>query len=148
ALVALPAAVVWLWALRRGERWPLAAPVLFAAGGAVALLPVAVSDAPLSLHQLLAPLWPTRAAPALTRAAALVVANQVGVVALLLAGIGCVVLATRAPVALLLLAFGGAAALRTAAPAAGLAEALLAAPVAVGIGHLAAKLGRAQLAAA
>ena len=87
-----------VWSLRKGARWPLLAPLCFAAGwGASALACVATASAPIAATRLFSgvgrldmhqggELWST----------AVELADEVGVVGSLLAVIGMVVLATRA----------------------------------------------------
>jgi len=87
-----------IWSLRKGARWPLLAPLCFvAAAGVSALACVATTSVPISLSNLISPVgrlavggigepW----------AAAVELADEVGVVGSLLAAIGIVVLATRA----------------------------------------------------
>jgi hypothetical protein len=87
-----------IWSLRKGARWPLLAPLCFvAAWGTSALACLATTSAPITLSMLASPVgrlamngigepW----------AAAVELADEVGVVGSLLAAIGIVVLATRA----------------------------------------------------
>jgi hypothetical protein len=159
--------VVWpvlvglgLWALRKGSRWPLFAPLCFLATlGGFALATTAASLAPLSLREvfvspfLVAPqgraeLWMT----------ALEIGDQVGVVGVLLAVIGMAVLFSRAAVIgawltlnlVTCLLFANLAEtplmpVRAAFPMAIAATCLFAC---VGLVHVSSRLGRARLAAA
>jgi hypothetical protein len=152
-LVWIPAAGLWVWSLRRGTRWPLGAPLLFVAGLGVSLFAVAVTESGPTLGELLGRMWPAGGDRSLSGRLAEVAGpareagEELGVVGLLLAAPGLLVLGGRLPLTF---------AFVVAALAAGLwlpdgvrlAAALLAAPMAVGIVHLADKLGRARLAAA
>ncbi len=87
-----------IWSLRKGARWPLLAPLCFvAAAGAMALACVATTSVPISLSKLISPVG-RLAASGIGEpwAAAVELADEVGVVGSLLAAIGIVVLATRA----------------------------------------------------
>jgi hypothetical protein len=87
-----------IWSLRKGARWPLLAPLCFvAAAGASALACVATTSVPISLSKLISPVG-RLAASGIGEpwAAAVELADEVGVVGSLLAAIGIVVLATRA----------------------------------------------------
>src|ERR1017187_1477916 len=87
-----------IWSLRKGARWPLLAPLCFvAAAGASALACVATTSAPISLSKLISPVG-RLAVSGIGEpwAAAVELADEVGVVGSLLAAIGIVVLATRA----------------------------------------------------
>jgi hypothetical protein len=174
-----PALATWLWALRRGTRWPLVAPLLFVAGLGVSLAAVAIAVAPAPAGRLAASLWPAPllAHRAATRLAAIEAAEQVGVVGVLLAGAGLlVVAAARSPGLFALCAAGllgtigiaagtapaagaaagllGAAGIAAgtapaaAAAAAPLAAAAAAIPLAIGLGHVAERMGRAGVATA
>ncbi len=150
---------LWIWELRRGERWPLWAPLLFVAGlGATVLATTAASQTPLNLTGVLRSSWPsgTHGGAALT-ANALELCDEVGVVALLLGGLGVLKLLVRAPLVAIWCGFTVLTALllghgpqhtdrafepaRGALPAAVLAAAL---PIGAGIVHLAGRLGRAR----
>jgi hypothetical protein len=150
-----------VWALRKGARWPLLAPVVFVAGwGGSALAVVAASRSPATLAGLLRGLRQLGVHPGAALAAtALELADQLGVVGSLLAAIGVVVVAARAavPAAWLLLTL--VSALLFARPsdvqATGPDQAALPAALAVaavfaaaGLVHLSSRLGRARLAAA
>ena len=185
-----PALATWLWALRRGTRWPLVAPLLFVAGLGVSLAAVAIAVAPAPAGRLAASLWPSPllAHRAATRLAAIEAAEQVGVVGVLLAGAGLlVVAAARSPGLFALCAAGLLGAIGIAAgtaPAAGAAAGLLGAagiaagtapfaaaapfaavapfgavaaplaaaaaaiPLAIGLAHVADRMGRAGVATA
>lgn len=140
-----PAGVaLWLWALRRGERWPLVAPVLFAAGLGAALAPVAMAPA-------------SHPAADLAAAAALAVierpnwawaelqepADQIGVVGLMLGSIGTLVLCLRAPFACAFVIWALAAVAWASGPQ--VLPAMAAIPIAAGMAHLGARLGRAAV---
>jgi hypothetical protein len=160
--------LLWLWALRRGERWPLCGPLLGAAGAAVALYAVAAAETPAGLGALTAGLGGAWSGDAQAHAAAWAtareVAAQLGVVAGLVGVVGVVVLAARAPfvcalvlvctgVCLMLAAggAGGSPAGRLVGPASAAWAVLvagLALPVAAGIAQMASKLGPARAAAA
>jgi hypothetical protein len=146
-LVWIPAALLWFRALRRGARWPLVAPLLFVAGLSVVLFAVAASDAPSSVGELVRRLWPAAAPSAARVAPTLELGEELGVLGLLLAVVGALVLFGRAPLACALVLWwvGGGLWLSGGVR---LAAAATVAPLAVGIAHLAAKLGRARLAAA
>jgi hypothetical protein len=159
-----PSLLVTIWALRRGQRWPVLAPLLFVVGLTGALYLVAQPAHPATLDSLVARVWPTSGAPPFELEVAQVawreLAEQVGVVALLLAAPGLFVLARRAPgvCALALWTFGMASlfAARAIAPGrpddTGAAGALVLVGLALAIGagvlHFAGKLGRAEAAAA
>lgn len=149
-----------LWALRKGARWPLFAPLCMVATlGGFALAASAASTVPLSLREtFVAPfvvqpqgrgeLWRT----------ALEIGDQVGVVGVLLAAIGVVVLFSRATLVGAWLALNLVTCLlfanlaetpvmpvRAAFPMAIAATCLFAC---VGLLHVSSRLGRARLAAA
>jgi hypothetical protein len=147
-LVWLPALFFWFRALRRGARWPLAAPVLFVAGLGVVLFAVAVSRTGPTAGELLGALWPARATGEAVGLAAIEAGDQLGVVGLLLVALGALVLVARAPLAGTLLLGTVGAGVWLSGTGVRLAAAAVAAPLAVGIVHLARKLGRARLAAA
>jgi hypothetical protein len=147
-----------LWALRKGARWPLFAPLCFVASlGAVALANCAISSAPLSIRDVFAApfvivpqgraeLWMT----------ALEIGDQVGAVGVLLAGIGLLSLSSRAPLIAAWLALTFVSCLLSANHGSGSSvRAGLLAVIAVvcllgsvGLVHVSARLGRAPLAAA
>jgi hypothetical protein len=160
-----------LWALRRGERWPLLAPLVFVAGAGVSLLLVvrAPGGAPLGAfaHRLtLAPVIQplVRLSPRAVAAAAAALAEEMGVLAVLVAGVGLWAMAGRAralaftlwPLAVgiaLRAASGGADAASQAmsvdgAVGAAVAEAALAVPLAAGTVRLVAGMGSARVPAA
>jgi hypothetical protein len=149
-----------IWALRKGARWPLMAPLCFvAAWGASALAAVALSSTTLSLGEVLAvmqpmgvhsrgPLWPVLVE----------LADEVGVIGSLLAVIGAVALAARSTlltawlvltvvVSLLFAASSlpGPTPTRSALP---LAAAILCVFAGAGLVHIASRLGRARAAGA
>jgi hypothetical protein len=163
-----PALLLWLWALRRGERWPLLGPLLATAGAAVALYPVAAAGVPISVRALaegvVGAVWGGGAhdlgAAALWAAAAEACA-ELGVVASLAGAVGLFVLAVRAPFSCalvvasagscLLLSAGEAAAghrIEHAAAPWALLLAIAAVPVGAGIAQMASKLGPARTASA
>jgi hypothetical protein len=146
-LVWLPALLLWFRALRQGARWPLAAPVVFVAGLGLVLFAVAVSPTGPTLGELLRGLWPAREAAAMVPAA-VEAGDQLGVVGLLLVGLGGLVLVSRAPLAGALLLGTAGAGVWLSGTGVRLAAAAVAVPLAVGIVHLARKLGPARLAAA
>ncbi len=154
---------LWLWELRRGERWPLWAPLLFVAalGGSV-LASVAASGNSVNLGHLLGALWPAGIHDhvALVRTAA-ELCDELGVVGLLLAGVGTLVLLRRAPLVAFWFGFTLVTALLLGHPPAqnglhlestraGLPAALMAAalPMSAGAAEVAARLGRARMVAA
>ena len=146
-LLWLPALFFWFRALRRGARWPLAAPVLFVGGLGVVLFAVALSPTGPTVGELLGGLWPARAGEAVGPAA-IEAGDQLGVVGLLLVALGALVLVARAPLAGILLLGTVGAGVWLSGTGVRLAAAAVAALLAVGIVHLARKLGRARLAAA
>jgi hypothetical protein len=174
ALGAGRGAVLFLWApllllalhaLRRGERWPLVAPLACVAAAGLLLIPVATAartgataeEVTRALRALVVP-PAAEGAPGLAEIVS-GASEQLGVVATLLAGVGALVLAARAPFtgALWIGSIGLGALLAAAAPtgvARGGAFALLLvvalACVAAGVGaaYLASKLGPARLPAA
>jgi hypothetical protein len=93
------AAVLTVWALRRGTRWPLLAPMVFVAGGGVALAGVvaATVEPPVTLG----PWWREIIAHdrfpdlATARAALSLWADDLGVLALLVVGVGGIALLWR-----------------------------------------------------
>jgi len=151
---------VGLWALRKGARWPLVAPLAFVAGwGAAALAVVAASRHPATVVGLFSGLRQLGVhSGAALLAAALELADQLGVVGGLLAAIGVVVVAGRAPAAAAWLVLTLVSAMLFARPSGlvGPAPDRAALPLAVGaaavlasagILHLSSRLGRARLAA-
>jgi hypothetical protein len=147
-LVWLPALWLWWRALRRGARWPLAAPLLFVTGLSVVLFAVAVSRTGPTVPELLRGLWPARAAGPAPLAPILETGEELGVIALLLLAPGILVLVARAPRAGVLVIWTAGAGLWLSGGGVRLAAAVAVAPLAVGIAHLANKLGRARVAAA
>jgi hypothetical protein len=157
-----PFLLISLWALRRGERWPLFAPPLLMAGTGVALFAVAAGDGPARMSDLLALFAPRSlvggvaglfaggGVPWGTVVGALgEVAEEIGVIAVLLAAIGAVVLVSRAPLASALAAWIGAASLgKLGAEATPYVIVAAALPLAAGMMHLSSKLGRAAPACA
>jgi hypothetical protein len=154
-----------LWALRRGSRWPLMAPLAFVMGwGAAVLTGVAAAKVPLPPAQFLPGLSTLRAlsSSGIGRVG-LELADEMGVVGVLVGGIGCVVLATRATLLTAWLFLTGFTALLFALAAQravgwlAVEEAARAAlPVAIAVGcafagaglvHVASRLGRARMAA-
>jgi hypothetical protein len=162
-LVLWPVAVVLAaWALRKGARWPLFAPLCFvAAFGGFALASSAASSVPLSARELfVSPFVLVPRSGVALRTTVTEIADQVGAVGVLLAAVGLLVLTTRSAavaawlglnlVTATLLANlgtppGGAASLRAALP---LAVAVTFALACVGILHVSGRLGRARVAAA
>jgi hypothetical protein len=151
---------LWLWELRRGSRWPLLAPLLFVAAlGGSLLASTAASANPSHVTHLLGNLWPTGmhdGAAAVRTAAEL--ADELGVVGLLLGGVGTLALLRRAPLVAFWFGFTLVTALLLGhSPAqsglyfeptrAGLPAALLAAavPMSAGAAEVAARLGRARI---
>jgi hypothetical protein len=122
--------------------------VVFAAGLGVVLFAVAVSRTGPTLGQVLGGLWPARASALPIAPAAIEAGDQLGVVGLLLVALGALVLVARAPLAGALLLWTVAAGVWLSGSGLRLASAAVAAPLAVGIVHLARKLGRARLATA
>jgi len=147
-LVWLPALWLWWRGLRRGARWPLAAPLVFMTGLGVVLFAVAISSTGPTLGELLRGLWPARPPGPALSAAAVEAGEQLGVVGLLLLALGALVLVARAPAAGALVLGTLGAGLWLSGTGVRLAAAVAVVPLAVGIAHLAAKLGRARLAAA
>jgi hypothetical protein len=145
-LVWLPALWLWWRALRRGARWPLAAPLLFVTGLGVVLFAVAVARTGPTISELVRGLWPSRAPGG--PIALLEAGEQLGVVGLLLLALGALVLVSRAPMAGVLVLGTVGAGLWLSGGGVRLAAAMAVAPLAAGIAHLAHKLGHARLAAA
>jgi hypothetical protein len=174
AFVWPPAFLLWIWALRRGERWPLLAPVVAVAGGAVAFYVTVAADVPVSIRvlgeRLALGVWsgpifgPASAGePGASGLLALGghLTAELGVVAILVAVVGLLVLLLRAPLACALVLVSLAPGLLLAVgetrepgrmEVAGAAIALLVAaasvPLSVGIAYMAGKLGPARAAAA
>jgi len=165
ALVWPPFVALTLRALRRGERWPLVAPLFFVAGCGVVLGALVVTSGGSAGHLAARlPLLSFRSVSSVHPAAlakvfgalALELGEQVGVVALLLAAAGVVVLLFRARVALALCGWTAVAALAVAAalPAGARTAALAVAtvafvwPVGAGVLYFAERMGRARIAAA
>jgi hypothetical protein len=151
------------WALRKGARWPLFAPLCFVAAlGGFALATSAASSVPLSIRDVL--VSPFAFAPqgrAALWVTAVEIADQVGAVGVLLALIGMVVLSSRATVTAACLALnfttcllfahlgnasaGGSMSVRAALP---MAIAVTCVFGCIGLVHVSARLGRARLAGA
>jgi hypothetical protein len=152
-----------LWALRKGARWPLFAPLcLVASLGSFALANCAASPVPLSIRDafvspfVIAPqgraaLWTT----------ALEIADQVGVVGVLLAAIGLLCFLSRAALVgawlaltlvtcLLFANLGDGAGAAVMSVRAGLPAAIAVTCLlgSVGLAHVSLRMGRARLAAA
>jgi hypothetical protein len=158
--------VLGVWALRKGARWPLLAPLAFVAGwGGAALAGVALASSPASYAAVVPGVGALRGlSSAGLGTSALELADQIGVVGALVAGIGVVVLSTRATLLTAWLsstAFTAVlffhAAQRSSAPGgvdvAEAARAALPAAIAVsctfasvGLVHVAGRLGRARMA--
>jgi hypothetical protein len=143
---------LWLWwrALRQGLRWPLAAPVVFATGLGVVLFALAVSSTgggPTS-GELARGLWPARAPGPAAIAPIVEAGEELGVVGMLLVALGALVLVARLPLVGALVLWTMGAGLWLSGTGVRLAAAVAVAPLAVGLDHLARKLGRARLAAA
>lgn len=142
--------------LTRGERWPVLAPLLFCAALGIGLYGVAAESGAVTMAAVTARLWPGHAFGGGLVALARELAEQIGVVAVLLGAGGILALAGRAPglaTWLLLAVLASGAMALSAAPAAAetaRAAALLAftLPMAAGIGRVAGRLGRARVAAA
>ena len=151
-----------IWALRKGARWPLMAPLCFvAAWGASALAAVAVSSTTLTLGELLSGMQPLGVHSRGPLSPVLVeLADEVGVIGSLLAVIGAVALAARSTllaawlvltvVVSLLFAASSlpgpvAAPTRSAFP---LAASILCTLAGTGLVHIANRLGRARAAGA
>jgi hypothetical protein len=152
-----------IWALRKGERWPLMAPLCFvAAWGGSLLASVAAASAPAAASGLFSSLGTLgRHAGAGLWTTVVELGDQIGVVGTLLAVVGLMVLASRAAVLsawLLLTVFSALLFAHPAARAQAVVGAVrVALPLAivvscvfagVGLLHVSAKLGRAHLAAA
>lgn len=152
-----------VWALRKGARWPLFAPLCFVAAlGGFALASSAASSASMSLREVFVSPFVVmpqgRAALGMT---AVEIGDQVGAVGVVLAAIGLFVLFSRAAVTAAWLALnlftcllfanlgnasaGGAMSVRAALPMAIAVTCLLGC---VGLVHVSARLGRARLAGA
>jgi hypothetical protein len=152
------AALVWLRALRRRERWSTLAPVVFAVTALVAVVRVASGVAPLELGAFAGRLFLVPVVRAVARVsgagvvrAAIELADQVGVMGLLVAAVGLPRLRWSA-LAFTLWALGGGLILRASFGAGpegtiGIIAAVmaLALPLAVGMVRLAERLGRAAL---
>lgn len=151
-----------IWSLRKGARWPLLAPLCFVAtAGAALLAVVAASPEPLSLASALSGFRGVSAhLGASLVSAAFELCDEVGAIALLLAVLGVVVLVGRAALVAAWLALMLLTALLFVHPVARgvfvpvqtraalpLAIAVTCVFSAVGLLHLAAKLGRARAAA-
>lgn len=149
-----------IWALRKGARWPLLAPLAVVSGwGAAVLGAVASSTHPVSLAEVVVPIGRIAArAGAGLAATAFELVDQIGVVGILLAVIGLCTLAVRAAVPVAWLGLTLVSAMMVAHPAVvGPGPGRAALPVAVAIAavfaaagllHVAGRLGRARLAAA
>lgn len=145
-----------LWALHKGARWPLLAPFcLVATAGSLFLVARAGSSGSVPLRALLVPAWSAPEGGVAVWRRALELADQVGVVGVLLAGIGLFALVTRATlvagwlvlnlVTCLVLARLPGAAGRSILP---VAVAVTCVFAGLGLVHVSARLGRARLAAA
>jgi hypothetical protein len=152
-----------LWALRKGARWPLFAPLCFVATfGAFALASSAASSVALSIRDVfISPFVVVPQGRAALWLTAVEIGDQVGAVGVLLATIGVFVLLSRAAVVgswlvlnlvtcLLFANLGessgvGAMSVRPALP---MAIAVTCVFACVGLVHVASRLGRARLAAA
>jgi hypothetical protein len=156
-------AALTFWALRKGARWPLFAPLCFVAAlGGFALATSAASSVSLSIRDVL--VSPFAFAPqgrAALWVTAVEIADQVGAVGALLALIGVVMLLSRATVTGACLALNFATCLLFAnlgnTPAGGAMSVRGALPMAIavtcvfgciGLVHVSARLGRARLAGA
>jgi len=152
-----------LWALRKGARWPLFAPLCFVATfGGFALASSAASSVELSIHDVfVSPFVVVPQGRAALWMTAVEIGDQVGAVGVLLAVIGVCVLFSRAAVVGAWLALNLVTCLLFAnlvqAPGAGSMSARAALPMAIavtcvlacaGLVHVSARLGRARLAAA
>ena len=152
-----------LWALRKGARWPLFAPLCFVATfGGFALASSAASSVELSIHDVfVSPFVVVPQGRAALWLTAVEIGDQVGAVGVLLAVIGVCVLFSRAAVVGAWLALNLVTCLLFAnlvqAPGAGSMSARAALPMAIavtcvlacaGLVHVSARLGRARLAAA
>jgi hypothetical protein len=159
-LVWPPAGLLWLWALRRGERWPLVAPTVFVAGLVVALLPAAgagVSTGALAGRLFGAPFGLGAGGARLPIAlVAAEIAEQLGVIGLLVGAVGVGVLLVRAPFVAALAAtpvtLGLLAAAASGVPDGGVGIVVvlfaLSLPIAAGVAFLASRLGAARAPAA
>jgi hypothetical protein len=151
-----------VWALHKGARWPLLAPLCFiAAWGGSALAAVACSAAPATAGSLFGGLGALGAhAGAELWATTVELGDEVGVVGALLAAVGLVVIGARAAVLAAWLALTLLSAILFAHSPAGAGVAMgparAALPVAIavscvfasaGLLHVAGKLGRAHMAA-
>jgi hypothetical protein len=160
-IVAPPSVVLWIWSLRRGERWPLVAPLAFVAGVGVLFVAIAAAEPAARLGDVAGQLGaaPLRHALAIAQAPRVLALGRgpvedAGVLALLVAGVGLLPVLARAPACAALLLFCGWAALVggsaaspgsvDAATAHVVLASLIAAPTAAGLAHLAGKLGRAR----
>jgi hypothetical protein len=146
-LVWLPALWLWWRALRRGARWPLAAPLLFVTGLGIVLFAAAVARTGPTASELLRGLWPARP-PGASAAPILEAGEQFGVIGVLLLGLGALALVTRAPMVGALALWTVGTGLWLSGGGVRLAAAMAVGPLAAGIAHLANKLGRGRLAGA
>jgi hypothetical protein len=164
------ALLLTLWALRRGERWPLLAPVIFVAGAGIKLMlvvraPGGVALGALGRHLLLFPIVGAlaRLSGHALLAAAAGLGEEIGILAVLVAGLGLLTMVT-APrpdgdqlrsLAFTLWPLGAGLVLRAAlgpgpdgTVGAIAAASALALPLAGGMVRMASRLGRARLPAA
>ncbi len=149
-----------LWALRRGERWPLLAPMLFVAGAGIVLGGVVAASPDPSgtigpmLIRIVAPPAPGIPLSSVVHAALIAVFDDVGVLPLLVAAVGWWVLVLRARAETLssLLFWSGVSVAAVIAGDILLARLVIAAsaaaPVAAAVGFFAQSFGRARGAAA
>ena len=161
-----PALLLWLSALRQGERWSLLAPFVFMLGTAVLLMLVAIPAEPragfalLAKRLALAPLREGLAGASGAQAWALlgVVVSDLGVVGTVLALVGTVVLIVRVPAQAGLLVFAVWAVLLLGSAvvaeeqariltAAGLLEFLAAPMMVAGVLQVGSHLGKGRVAA-
>ncbi|MGD0838352.1 MAG: hypothetical protein ABSB49_17065 [Polyangia bacterium] len=150
--------LLWLaiWALRKGARWPVLALICFFATSGAFLLAGRAGSLPIATAGSLLPSLPAGPGErALVMAGVAEVADQVGVVGTILAGVGLVAILGRASLVMFWLLLNLITCLAAARlPAAGGRAGLLAAIAivcvltCVGAAHVSARLGRARLAAA
>jgi hypothetical protein len=157
------ALLLWLWALRRGERWTLCGPLVAVAGASIALFAVAASGAsggPGVVAGRIVAAWGSAAHPRVIWTVAREAAAELGVVALLAAVVGLAMLMVRAPFTAALVVATGSLCLLVATAGAGgdrvehtgapwaLLLAATALPISAGIAQMAGKLGPARVATA
>jgi len=143
-----PGLGLWLWALRRGERWALVTPAIFVAGAGVALVSVAIDRPPPTVIELLRHPWHAVPGVAAARAAVTEAGEQIGVLGLLLAAYGVVLVAVRVPVACAVMLWTVAVGAYASGVPLVAATLALAVPIAAGIAQLAGALGRGRVPAA